>query len=274
MATLNEHVKQFTSVSGSDDSKSTVSSTSSARLAEKCPCCAKEFQARVMFNHLRKLHPEYVKTLYGALKPEEMDELIKYTAPFPIDWEIMDDFDEPICKSLWGCLACNSTFTTQHNAQKHCLGKCKNDHNAHLRRIKKEEQQEKEKKMKKISDVRLRWINRSPAQIFACIQHNVTYYEKKFTSVSQKVVGYLCTMKHEMMPDHVFFPFTNIMFVDDKKQMEELETTILKEINAWQTTYNDILPELYHATHIVSHSAYDELYKLIKWTNDYADPKF
>lgn len=274
MATLNEHVKRSASSAESDDSKSTASSTSSAHRNEKCPCCPKEFQTRYMFNHLRKFHTEYVKTLYGALKEEEMDELIKYTAPFPIDWEETDDFDETVIKSLWGCLACNHTFTVQHNAQKHCLGKCKKDHNAQLRRIKKEEQQEKDKKMKKVSDVRLRWINRSPAQILACIQHNVAYYEKKFTAVSAKVVRFLCIMQHEEMPDHVFFPLTPIVFVDDKPEMERLEITMNKEIANWQTKYNEILPTLYAATSVVSHPEYDELYKLIKWTNDYTDPKF
>ena len=79
---------------------------------------------------------------------------------------------------------------------------------------------------------------------------------------------------HDNARDYVFFNSMNPVLVDDKQEMERLEDTINKEISTWQTKYNEILPTLYSATSVVSHSEYDELYKMIKWTNDYPDPKF
>lgn len=261
--TINDHVQSYDSNNDSDDTKSNSSSVSSARIAETCPCCKKEIQARVMFNHIRKLHPDYLKSMYGVWKDDQLNELIKYNAPFPIEWTMKDDFDEDVNKTLWGCLGCNNTFTTEHNATKHCLGKCKKDHNANLRRIKKEEQQDKEKRDKKMSEGRLKWLNRTPIQILSCIQQDVDFYNKKWTEVSQKVVRYLCVMNYENQKDFIFLPMMNPIFEDDKKKMEQKELESDREIIKWKRLYEDILPLFWGATHIISHSTYEEIEKKI-----------
>jgi len=142
--------------------------------------------------------------MYGVWEPKEMDELIKNNAPFPINWEEKDDFDEMIPKELWGCLGCNNTYTTEYNAQKHCAGKCKKDHNAQLRRIKKEEQQDKEKELKKVSESRRRWINRTPEQIFSCIQQYIAHYDTKFSELGAKVAQHLCAIKHKNAHEYIW----------------------------------------------------------------------
>lgn len=258
--TLNDHIH---SNNDSDDSKSTSSTISLERMAESCPCCKKEMQARVMFNHLRKLHPEYLKGMYCIWKAEQMDELIKYNAPFPVEWVVKDDFDEDVSKTLWGCLGCNNTYTTQHNAAKHCLGKCKKDHNAHLRRIKKEEQQDKEKHDKKLSTERMRWLNRTPQQIYACIQQDVAFFNKKWAEVGIKVTQYLRSMKHDNIQEYVFCPTMSPVFEDNKKKMEQQEKQIDTEMTKWRRMYQDILPLFWTANVIVSDLAYEEIEKKI-----------
>lgn len=270
--TLNDHVRR-SNMSDSDDSKSNTSSVSSARETEPCPCCKKEMQNRVLFNHLRKFHPEYVKGMYGVWKDDQMNELIADNLPFPIEWSVKDDFDEDVVKTLWGCLGCNNTYTTENNARKHCNGKCKKDHNANLRRIKKEEQQDKEKRDKKISDARYRWLNRTAQQVYACIQQDKAYYDKKWNEAGSTIARYLHLLNHENPKDYIYLPSACPAFEDDKKKMELLERSIDKENTRWKRMYEDILPVLWCATEVVSHSAYEALEKLVNHLNQ-EDYKF
>jgi hypothetical protein len=272
MTTLAQHLRQ--SNNDSDDSKSNVSSVSSFRIAQACPCCKKEVQARVMFNHLRKIHPEFVKSMYCVWKDDQLDELIKTNAPFPIEWTTKDDFDDDVPITLWGCLGCNNTYTTIQNAIKHCnTTKCKKEHNVNLRKIKKEEQMDRENHQKKLSAERQRWLNRTPAQIYSCIQQDITYYTKKWIEVGSKVSRYLVAMKHDTPQDYIFICITSGEFEDDKKKMEALERQVDREITMWKRKYEDILPLLWGELTVVSHSDYESLEKMIKHTQCY-EPKF
>jgi len=264
--TLAQHIRES---NDSDDSKSNVSSVSSFRVSQACPCCKKEVQSRGMFNHLRKLHPEFVKGMYGVWKDDQMDTLIKTNAPFPVEWTTKDDFDDDVAITLWGCLGCNNTYTTEHNATKHCQGKCKKEHNVNLRKIKKEEQMDKEKREKKISAERLRWINRTAEQIHACIQHDIAYFGKKWIEVGNKICHYLCILKHEKPHDYMYESPKDPGFVDDKKKMEEEERRLDIQFISWKRKYEDILPLLWGATDVVSHSEYELIEKLIKHNQDH-----
>ena len=269
---LNDHVRRSNNTD-SDDSKSTTSTASSYRQDDLCPCCGKEMQNRFMFNHLRKFHPDYVKGMYGVWKEDQMNELIADNLPFPIEWVVKDDFDDDVPKTLWGCLGCNNTYTTEQNAKKHCNGKCKKDHNANLRRIKKEEQQDKEKREKKMSDTRYRWLNRTAQQVHACILQDIEFYDKRYQDAGTKISRYLHTLKHENARDYVYFPEPTPEFVDDKKKMELLEEQLDKARIKWRRMYEDILPVLWGQCGVVSHTAYEELEKLIFHVNQ-ADYKF
>jgi len=271
MATLREHARRFNN--DSDDSKSVASSTSSVRVDKPCPCCTKDIQTRFMFNHLRTYHPEFLKGMYGVWRPEQLDKLIANNDPFPVEWTEKDDFDDDITITMYGCLGCNNTYTTDRNAKKHCQGKCKKDHNKNLCKIKKEEQQDKEKHEKKLSAERKRWMNRTAAQIHSCIQQDTDHYNEKWGKVGSKVARYLCAMKHERPQDYIFFDLPCTDFEDDKKKMEQLETKVHAEFTKWKRMYEDILPVLWEATEIVSHSDYEVLEKMIMHFQDY-EPKF
>ena len=65
-----------------------------AREKQECPCCKRDLQARAMFNHIRKLHPDYFSSLLCLYKKDTLDELIKESAPMPVEWKVKDDFDE------------------------------------------------------------------------------------------------------------------------------------------------------------------------------------
>ena len=270
--TLNDHVRRSNN-SDSDDSRSNTSAVSSERGVDSCPCCGKEMQNRVVFNHLRKFHPEFVKGMYGVWKPEQMDELIADNLPFPIEWVVKDDFDDETTKTLWGCLGCNNTYTTEHNAKKHCGGKCKKDHNANLRRIKKEEQIDREKQIKKMSDARTKWLNRTPRQIYDCMKIDNEYYDKKYNTMWMKISRYLTALNVENIQDYVYIPISCPVFEDDKKKMELLERQYDKELTKWQRKYEDILPVLWVATDVISHTTYEDIEKTLRHSSDKPDYK-
>jgi hypothetical protein len=262
---LGDHVRASASMFDSDDSKSNASTISSARIAEACPCCKKELQARYMFNHLRKLHPEYVKGLYGVWNDEQMDRLIAENAPFPVEWIEIDDFEEETTRTMWGCLGCNNTFTVEHKAVKHCQDtKCKKDHHANLRRIKKEEQQDKAARKKKVMTDREKWCARTPSQIHTCIQHELSHYDKALTMAGNKIVKFLHAMKHERPQDYMYLPSFHVRMEEDKKFMERQETEVFLELHKWIHKYEDILPLLWAETEIVTHEAYEEIEKAIR----------
>jgi hypothetical protein len=58
-------------------------------------------------------------------------------------------------------------------------------------------------------------------------------------------------------------------FEDDKKKMEQLEIKTHAEFTKWKRMYEDILPVLWGATEIVSHSDYEVLEKMIMHFQDY-----
>ena len=253
-----------------DDSKSVKSTISLARSKEVCPCCDKELQARAMFNHMRKLHPDFLKGLYCVWTDEKMDELIKAIAPMPIEWKIIDDFDDEEDRILWGCLACNNTFTTEQTAQKHCkLAKCKAEHIKELKRIKKEEQQERAKKNSKVSKERQRWINRTPSQIHLCIQQDVVFYNKKFENLSTKIIEYLQTINRKYnnakyyeiydCDKYVFKPIPLPAFENNKDTMENIEHIIDREIINYHSICKDALSIFYSHFQIVSDGEYTSL---------------
>ena len=238
----------------SDDSKSTTSSTSN-RTVETCPCCKKQLQARVIFKHLRTYHPDQLKLMYCVWKEDKLDELIEKNAPFPIQWQEIDDFDESVDKKLWGCLGCDNTYITEQTAQKHCNGKCSKEHKAYLKRIKKEEQQEKEKQQKKFSKERLRWNNRTPQQIHSCIQQDISFYNDKWKIVSNKVIEYLQRINNKYnenydIDKYVFTPLLLPAFENNKENMEKEERIIDREINKWQHLYKDAL-NLFWGNHLI-----------------------
>lgn len=262
------------SVFDDDDSKSVTSTMSLARTKEKCPCCNKELQARAMFNHIRKLHPDYLKTMYRVWEPAQFDNLIKTSAPLPIDWDVTDDFEDTIHRVLFGCLACDNTFTTEQNGKKHCnTAKCKTKHIEELKRIKKEEQQEKKQQEKKVSKECLRWINRTPQQIYSCIQQDIAFENEKWELVSAKIIEYLQSMNHKYngtydyqpydCDKYVFTPMQLPAFENNKVNMEKEECRIKRDANRLEYHYKDALLQFKYEHQIISDAEYLKLEKCI-----------
>lgn len=112
-----------------DDKQSTSSSTSATHVSKQCPHCSKELQLRVMFNHIRKKHPYEFMMCMDVFEERKVFELIACGSAFPFTFSLKNDFDEEEEIKIFGCLACNNTFTHEARANGHCFkAKCKAKH--------------------------------------------------------------------------------------------------------------------------------------------------
>lgn len=142
---------EFEPATLNDDAHSVRSSGSTTSITNskmQCPYCPKEVQARVLFNHIRKIHPQkYVENMVDCT-PKHFDSLIKGCEPVDFTWEIKNDFDEMEPQHIYGCLACNTAFTTKSRGIIHCKkNKCISEHLNQLRKLRTEAvQAEKERK--------------------------------------------------------------------------------------------------------------------------------
>lgn len=113
-----------------DDAKSKSSTVSAGKQDRKCPFCVKELQTRYLFNHVRKNHSYELLCSMAVWK--ESEEMNKYTTvgyAFPFDYTVTNDFDENEEHKLYGCLACNASFSTESGGNVHCQKKkCKVKH--------------------------------------------------------------------------------------------------------------------------------------------------
>jgi hypothetical protein len=62
------------------------------------------------------------------------------------------------------------------------------------------------------------------------------------------------------------------VFEDDKKKMEQQELEMDREITRWRRLYEDILPVFWGETEKISHSAYEEMDRMI--VGGFPDYKF
>jgi hypothetical protein len=151
----------------SDDNASQTSTTSVSRVLVECPECKKEFQQRYMFNHIRKFHPHRFELNMMADSDEEFFGLKFSNCAVPFKWNVINDFDEQEEHVVFGCLACNSTFTGVSQGINHCKkDKCNKKHKEEIDKIVKNNKQKREIELKRLTDTRWRKANRSYQQIF------------------------------------------------------------------------------------------------------------
>jgi len=151
----------------SDDNHSQTSTTSVSRVLVECPECKKEFQQRYMFNHIRKFHPHRFDINMMADTDEEFFGLKFSNCAIPFRWSITNDFDEQEEHVVFGCLACNSTFTGVSQGINHCKkDKCNKKHKEEIDKIVKHNKQMRETELKRLTDTRWRKANRTTQQIF------------------------------------------------------------------------------------------------------------
>ena len=132
-----------------DDNKSTSSSVSATKIPRECFVCKKELQTRYMFNHIRKLHPYEFLCSLGKWKEEEMNAYVISAEAYPFEYDTTNDFDETETQTIYGCLACNNTFTSEARANGHTTNKkCKAGHIKGIKQMIKDEKESNKKKKK------------------------------------------------------------------------------------------------------------------------------
>jgi hypothetical protein len=208
-----------------EGSESIASTMSQARIAIDCPCCQKELQSRNMFNHIRKIHPDYFPSTYLVWKDDQFQDLIDDAKPLPVEWFIKNDFDEEQPVKIWGCLGCNNTFTTEHKAHAHTSNKkCKAAHIKEIKKLQKEEQKERKKRQEENTSLRQKFLNRSNEDI---------YYdtEQYLLVIKSKVINeYLPLMKrYNIVPSLPEMP--TITYSSDKKFLQFQENLVSKYIS-------------------------------------------
>jgi hypothetical protein len=121
-----------------DDNRSVTStgSLSSSQAKVACPHCAKDFQKRSVFKHIRLNHyNDFLMMTSGRW----IDEAAK-GFPLKISWEGKDERGEDDVVTVWVCLATYKTFMTAARANAHFM-KDKSSltiHNRELKALKKE----------------------------------------------------------------------------------------------------------------------------------------
>jgi hypothetical protein len=208
-----------------EESGSIASTMSQARIAIDCPCCQKELQSRNMFNHIRKIHPDYFPATFRVWNDDQFQDLIDDSKALPVEWYIKNDFDEEQAINIWGCLACNNTFTTEHKAHAHTSNKkCKAVHIKEIKKLQKEEQKERKKRQEQSTSLRQKYLNRSNEDVY--------YDTEQYLIVTKnKVINeYLPCMKRYgtviTLPE-----MPTITYSSDKKFLVYQENTVCKYIS-------------------------------------------
>jgi len=98
-----------------DDARSETSQISSSKVAVECPHCAKEFQTRAIFRHIRIHH------FHDFITSTTTKGIEKAANGFALEviWFKKNDFDEEEDITLYACLASNKTFMTEERANRH-----------------------------------------------------------------------------------------------------------------------------------------------------------
>lgn len=130
-----------------DDTGSTSSTASAARLVRQCPFCPKELQTRSLFKHIRTTHPYQMSMCSDAHKIEEMKYIMEKSTTFPFSFFLKNDFDEEEEHKIYGCFGCNNTFVTESKGNIHCQKKtCSAKHKQAIKDMIKDETERLKKK--------------------------------------------------------------------------------------------------------------------------------
>ena len=261
----------------SDDNHSVMSSVSISNTKIECPECKKELSTKYLFNHIRKLHPDYFSSMFRVWKEDDFKELINDCKALPVEWEYTNDFDESEFKNIWGCLGCNNTYTVESKAHTHCKStKCKKDHLKGLKDYLKQEQKEKQQRLKQQSDSRFKYNNRTPDQIFNDTRLIINHTISSLTSDTLKndFIRYMTKYDTTVNYENIFsFKYCfDIKLTSNKSEMETQENYIHKLLNTIVNTYKDYLAILYYRPDILSDDEHFRLTKLIQLHNNM--PKF
>lgn len=161
------------------DCDSVGSAGSAATVKRDCPVCHKEFTARSLFKHIRMKHDAH--WFEGMYANEKMlDAYIEKCEPIPFFYMEKNDFDEEETKDIYGCLACNNTFTHKGHGTTHCnKAKCKATHIKETKALK-----------DRVKDMKTRMDNRKESE---------TWNREKFCTEIEKLMRWCKYMKNGTM---------------------------------------------------------------------------
>jgi len=203
---------------------SSHSATSISNCKMECPTCHKEIQVRVMFNHIRKLHPDELlrNTTQSWIADAENGK------PLRVWWSKLNDFDEEEETVIFACLSTNKTFTNEAKAMQH-FQKDKaalKEHNKQLKQLKKDltaykkAQQKKKKELIKQDPYILRRnnaFNTNDPDLARAIWRGILN-SKKVCELAMMICNrrgytkdtsmYIYDKRHKMFEQVTFFDFT------------------------------------------------------------------
>lgn len=216
----------------SDDNLSTTSTNSISRALVECPECKKEMQQRVMFNHIRKVHPNRFEMNMMADTDEDLIALKVSHCAIPFKWTILNDFDEKEDHVVFGCLACNSTFAGVSQGLNHCKkDKCKKKHSEEIDKIVKHNKELRELEIKRLSDTRWRKANRSCQQIFDdTMLYHKYIKEHLLVSVYEKFMNYVEWVSLDYDPTLTMSSDRNLM-LKQERMVHEKEANIVAKFD-------------------------------------------
>jgi hypothetical protein len=124
-----------------DDNHSVASGGSATNTKIECPHCSKEVQARVMFNHIRKLHRKELIDTSMNIKEAENGKALE------VMWFKKNDFDEEEAVVIYACMATNKTFTIESRANAHFKKNpdALKEHKKEMKKLMKQIEEEKKK---------------------------------------------------------------------------------------------------------------------------------
>lgn len=130
-----------------EDVASVASTTSVQKIVRQCPFCTKELQTRYLFKHIRNNHPDELFMCGDVYKIDDLTKTMNTGSVFPFTFTLKNDFDETEDHKIYGCLACNNTFTNITRGNTHCQKKkCSAKHKDAIKKIIKDETERLKKK--------------------------------------------------------------------------------------------------------------------------------
>jgi hypothetical protein len=265
------------------DNMTVSSKTSQARNSIECPECKKEMQSRHMFNHIVKFHPGYFEKCYTITQVAEFDDLYstKYAKGFPVSWDYLNDFDESESKTIWGCLACNSTFTTEMTAQKHCSNKkCMKDHVKQIKQFKKDFEKDIELNKKRKKTLRDKYLARTADIIYK----DANLHKDYIVNIQLKKVEMIKDIFQKILEEHPEYQdqFKELMdfkivypeycsYVNDKEKMLAYENKLSRYSDMCYNFVKDS-EKCAFMTSVISETDYYNIYNCLKFQHEL--PKF
>jgi len=233
-----------------DDTGSTSSTASAARVVRQCPFCIKELQTRSLFKHIRITHPYQMSMCADAHKIDEMKYIMEKSTAFPFSFFLKNDFDEEEEHKIYGCFGCNNTFVTECKGNTHCQKKtCSIKHKQAIKtmvkdeteRLKKKSKLPKRKTVEELKDILVLEIRR-----YKHIQHVSGLINRVVQNCLEKNDPYFTT--NDVIQIEEKYDFT-VVGMADHGQLEILINLWSRRTNKLDDKFRKLRSKLWDYTH-------------------------